>query len=183
MRTQWIPWVLAAGMLAAGSAAADPKHATRYVHAKVVDVEPIVRLVTVERPRRECWHETVYESERGPRPGDKAGVTIAGAIVGGAVGRQFGSGSGRDAMTLIGSMAGAAVANQRAERRAEARRGARARPVRVERCEVVRQRVTEERVDGYRVTYRHRGRRHTIRMAEPPPDRIRLRVDVRPVSY
>lgn len=181
MRTKWMPLALAAGLLAAGTAAADRKHDTRYVYARVVDVDPIVRLVTVERPRRECWQETVYESA--PEPFGKAGVTLAGAIVGGAVGRQFGSGSGRDAMTLIGTLAGAAVANERAERRADAYRGGAVRAVPVERCRVVGERVTEERVDGYRVTYQYAGRRYTMRTLEPPPDRIRLQVDVRPVGF
>lgn len=187
MRMQWMSLALIAGTLAAGTAAADHGHhrarghETRYVYARVVDVEPIVRLVTVDRPRRECWQETVYESV--PRPFDKAGVTLAGAIVGGAVGRQFGSGDGRDALTLIGSLAGAAVANEHAERRAEAYRAAAPRAVPVERCEVVNDRVTQRRIDGYRVTYEYRGRRHTLRMAEPPQDRIRLRVSVQPVGF
>lgn len=183
MRTHWMSVALAAGVLGAGTAAAGGKHDTRYVYARVVDVEPIVRYVTVDRPRRECWEEMVYESDVTPRPFGEAGVTLAGAIVGGAVGRQFGRGRGRDAMTLIGSLAGAAVANERAGRRAVAYGAARSRAVPVERCEVVSDRVTEERVEGYRVTYQYDGRRYTMRTAAPPPDRIRLQVSVRPVGF
>lgn len=182
MRTKWMPLaVMVAGALGAGTAAAGGKHDMRYVYARVVDVEPIVRLVTVERPRRECWEEIVYESE--PRPFGKAGVTLAGAIVGGAVGRQFGGGSGRDALTLIGSLAGAAVANEHSERRHDAYRGAGTRAVPVERCEVVGERVTEERIDGYRVTYQYQGSRYVMRTTTPPPDRIRLQVSVRPIGF
>lgn len=186
MRAKWVPWILAATLVAgalvgAGAAMAGTPHAARYVYARVVDVEPIVRHVTVERPHRECWKEHVRET--GPEPFGKAGQTLAGAIVGGAVGRQFGGGDGRDALTLLGSIAGAAVANERAERRAEARGRGRGRGVPVERCEVVHERVTERRVDGYRVTYRYDGRDYTMRTAEPPPDRIRLRVSVRPADF
>lgn len=186
MRAKWMPWAVAAMLVAgalvgAGAAMAGPPHAAKYAYGRVVDVEPIVRHVTVKRPRRECRQELVYEAE--PEPFGEAGTAIAGAIVGGAVGRQFGRGSGRDAMTLLGSIAGAAVAHERAERRAEAQGRRRGRAVPVERCNLVHERVTERRVDGYRVTYRYDGRDYTMRTSEPPPDRIRLRVSVQPVGF
>jgi uncharacterized protein YcfJ len=147
---------------------------TEYVYARVVDVDPIVRYVTVEQPRRECWNEIVSEPARGV-----AGPTIAGGVVGAAIGRQFGSGNDRDALTMLGAIAGAAVANQRAVRN----RGYPTRDVAIERCEVVRDHYTEERIDGYRVTYLHDGRRHTMVTDVPPGDRVRLAVQVRPVAY
>jgi len=148
--------------------------ATQYVYARVVDVEPMVRYVTVERPRQECWDEVVREPAR---PFGRAGQTAAGGIIGAAIGRQFGSGNDRDALTLLGAAAGAAVANQRAARNEVYR------DVAVQRCEVVSERVTEERIDGYLVTYDYQGRNYTMRTAAPPGDRIQLAVDVRPVSY
>lgn len=167
--------IAAAAVLAVASGAALASHGvSEYVYARVVDVEPIVRYVTVERPREQCWQETAYEANR---PLRVAGTTLAGAVVGGAVGRQFGGGRGRDALTLIGSIAGAAVANERAVRR----NGYVAVPV--ERCEIVSERFTEERVLGYNVTYQYRGQRHTMRTSTPPGERVRLRVDVVPVGY
>jgi uncharacterized protein YcfJ len=183
----WVKYATAAvalGVLGAAAAHADGRghghrehrgHTDR-VYARVVDVEPIVRYVTVERPRRECWNEIVREPARGF---GVAGPTIAGGVVGAAVGRQFGSGSGRDAMTLIGAAVGSAVANQRAVRN----RGYATRDVAVERCEVVGERFTEEHVDGYRVTYRYQGRHYETVTAVPPGDRIALDVDVRPVGH
>ena len=148
----------------------------QYVYARVVDVDPIVRYVTVSRPREECWNEVVREPVR---PFGVAGQTAAGGIIGAAIGRQFGSGNDRDALTLIGAAAGAAVANQRA-----IRNGANAtRDVAVQRCEVVNERVTEERIDGYLVTYNYQGRNYTMQTATPPGDRVRLAVDVQPVDY
>jgi uncharacterized protein YcfJ len=149
---------------------------THYVYARVVDVDPLVRYVTVERPRRECWDEIVREPVR---PFGAAGPTIAGGIVGAAVGRQFGSGEDRDALTLIGAVAGAAVANQRAVRN----RGYATREVAVERCDVVAEQYTEERIDGYLVTYEYEGRHYRMQTATPPGERVRLAVDVRPVAY
>ena len=151
-------------------------HGTELVYARVVDVEPIVRYVTVERPRQECWNEIVQQPIRSF---GVAGPTLAGGVVGAAVGRQFGSGNDRDALTVLGAIAGAAVANQRAVRN----QGYATREVAVERCQVMSERFTEERIDGYRVTYLHDGRRRTMVTAVPPGDRVQLAVDVRPVAY
>ncbi len=149
---------------------------TQYVYARVVDVEPMVRYVTVDRPRQECWEEIVRE----PAPAfGVAGQTVAGGIVGAAIGRQFGSGNDRDALTLIGAAAGAAVANHRAVQR----QGYSTRDVAVQRCRTVNERFTEERVDGYLVTYQYEGRRYTMQTATHPGDRVQLAVDVRPVGY
>ena len=157
-----------------GHAHAYGHRTTQHVYARVVDVEPIVRYVTVERPRRACWNEIVREPVRGV-----AGPTLAGGVVGAAIGRQFGSGNDRDALTLIGAVAGAAVANQRAVRH----QGYATRDVAVERCDVVSERFTQERIDGYQVTYVYDGRRHRMVTPQPPGDRVRLAVDVRPVAY
>jgi uncharacterized protein YcfJ len=133
--------------------------------------------VTVQRPRQECWEELVYQ--RSPRP-PAAGHAIAGAIVGAAIGRQFGSGSGRDAATVAGAVAGSAVASQRAQRLAAGQGQVYAVPV--ERCQVVQERHTEQRVEGYWVTYAYQGQRYRTRMPHDPGDRIRLRVTVQPVG-
>src|SRR5690606_24309991 len=93
MLRRWRTLAVVLGALAAGTAAADKHRGPKdYVHAKVVDVDPIVRYVTVQRPRRECWSEVIYE--RG-RPATVAGPALAGGLIGGAIGRQFGGGSGR----------------------------------------------------------------------------------------
>jgi uncharacterized protein YcfJ len=146
------------------------------VSARVVDVEPLVRYVTVNRPREECWDEIVREPVR---PYGVAGPTVAGSIVGAAIGRQFGSGNDRDALTVLGAVAGGAVAHQRA-----VRNGAGAtRDVAVQRCEVVGNRVTEQIVDGYLVTYRLDGRNYTMQTDRHPGNFVQLAVDVRPAGY
>jgi len=71
------------------------------------------RNVTRNIPTTERVCETVnvpiYSS------GGSTGNTIAGAIIGGAIGNQFGNGSGRDAMTVLGAIVGADVANRSAQ--------------------------------------------------------------------
>ena len=177
------------GFLAASAAMADHRHngrgrgnayghyrsAPAVVSARVVDVEPLVRYVTVDRPREECWDEIVREPVR---PFGVAGTTAAGSVVGAAIGRQFGSGNDRDMLTVLGAVAGGAVAH----RRAVANQTYATRDVTVRRCEVVNDRVTEEIVDGYFVTYRYDGRNYTMRTDRYPGDYVQLAVDVRPVG-
>lgn len=176
MNVRWILGAAAAGLFFAGSASASHRGPGGYAYARVVDVEPIVRYVTVNRPRRECWEEVEYRSDR---PARIAGTTMAGGVIGAAIGRQFGDGSGRDALTVLGGLVGSAVANERARRNAPDNYYA----VPVERCRVTREAFTEQVVQGYDVTYRYQGRLYTTRTREHPGDRIRLQVAVRPVAF
>ncbi|HUQ50841.1 MAG TPA: glycine zipper 2TM domain-containing protein [Gammaproteobacteria bacterium] len=159
-----------------GNAYGHYRSAPAVVTARVVDVEPMVRYVTVDRPRQECWDEVVRQPVR---PYGVAGTTAAGSVVGAAIGRQFGSGNDRDALTVLGAVAGGVVARNHA-----LRNGAGAtRDVAVERCEVVSDRVREQVVDGYLVTYRLDGRNYTMRTDRHPGDWVQLAVDPRPVNY
>lgn len=166
--------------------------AANVTYADVVEVEPIIRYVRVEVPRRECWDEEVYyenrsrlSSRRYERRGS-AGATIAGGLIGGVIGRQIGGGSGRDAMTVVGTLVGSALANDRFHRDRDEvyydeppERQVRT----VERCEVRREVREEERIDGYRVTYVYDGREYSTRTEEDPGDKIKVRVSVSPLGY
>ena len=144
------------------------------ISARVVNVEPMVRYVTVDRPREQCWNEVVRETVPSLRV---AGATAAGTVIGGAIGHQFGSGNDRDALTVIGAVAGGAIAHQRAV----ARNGYETRDVSVQRCEVVNDRVTEQVVDGYLVTYRLEGQRYTMRTDRHPGEWVQIAAQ--PVGY
>jgi uncharacterized protein YcfJ len=151
-----------------------------YDYAEVISARPIVRYVTVTTPVRECWQETEYYTVDS-RPAGSAGSTLVGAIVGGVVGHQFGSGRGNDAATVAGSLIGAAIGNDVARRRAGAYETVQySRPV--TRCDTQYQERQEERVDGYEVLYRYQGQKYSTRMPQDPGRRIRVRVDVRPVG-
>jgi uncharacterized protein YcfJ len=182
MWTKAITAVATIGLFGANAALADYDHDRGHgygyghrpdvAYGRVIAVEPVVRYVTVDRPREVCRDDYV----RRPAPG-VAGVAIAGGVIGAAVGRQFGGGTGRDLATALGAVAGAVIANERAERNL----GFRDVPVQV--CDVVNQRERQQLIDGYVVTYVYQGRRYTTQTATPPGDRIELAVDVRPVGY
>ena len=143
------------------------------VYARVVDVAPIVRHVTVSTPQRECWDETVYRE-----PNRGTGAVIAGGIIGGAVGHQFGSGRGKDGATLLGALVGSTVAHNVVQRQPYE-------PVAdtVQRCEVHDEVHEEERIEGYNVTYEYDGQRYTTRTREHPGRDIAVRVTVTPAGY
>jgi uncharacterized protein YcfJ len=148
-----------------------------YDYANVVSVQAIVRYVTVKTPVKECWNEEQTYTNRTRAPGT-LGRTVFGAIVGGVVGHQFGSGSGNDVATVAGSLLGAAIGNGSARKASEYHTTRYTRPVR--RCTTNYQSHEEERVDGYKVVYAYNGRKYSTRTPFDPGNRLRIRVDVRP---
>lgn len=163
---------------------------SEFAYAEVVEVEPLIRYVRVEVPRRECWDEEVYHERRRRNYKSRsnhgsAGATIAGGLIGGVIGRQIGGGSGRDAMTVVGTLVGSAIANERSRDRDryEDDRDDGYSVRTVERCKIHKEVREEERVDGYRVTYVYDGREYTTRTEDDPGDRIKVRVSVTPAGY
>jgi uncharacterized protein YcfJ len=150
-----------------------------YDYARVVHVEPIVRQVRTETPRRECWDETRYVESQ-PHISDPAvgGRTLLGGIIGGVIGHQFGSGRGNDAATIAGAVIGSGVGYDSARRRAETTTEERV----VQRCATQYERDYEERIDGYRVTYEYNGREFTTRMPYDPGKTMRVHVAVAPAE-
>ena len=149
-----------------------------YDYARVVKVTPVVRYVTVTTPVKECWEDVETYTRTRPNHG-RAGKTLFGAIVGGVIGHQFGSGRGNDAATVAGSLIGAAVANG-GDRRPYYSTTEDSRPV--TRCETNYRTHQEERVDGYDVIYKYHGRTYGTRTPFDPGKKIRIRVDVRPAA-
>jgi uncharacterized protein YcfJ len=153
-------------------------YAGDYDYAPVTRVEPIVRQVRIETPRRECYDDVRYVESRGISDPDVGGRTLLGSIIGGVIGHQFGSGSGQDAATVAGAVIGAGVGYDSAKRRY--RDGTREEVVR--RCDVRYEREYEERIEGYRVSYEYNGREYTTRLPYDPGERIKVRVAVAPAE-
>lgn len=142
--------------------------------ARVIQSEPVYRTVQVNTPSEECWQEPVrVESE------DYSSTpAILGAIIGGSVGNEFGSGRGKSVATVAGAVLGGSIghdiekSNQRESERT----------VYEQRCRTVDNFRTEERFDGYDVTYEYNGRLFKARTNNHPGQTIRVSVSVRPVE-
>lgn len=78
------------------------------IYSTVIESTPVTQQVceNVEVP--------IYGTVQGPA---STGDTIAGALIGGAIGNQFGGGSGKDAATVLGAIIGADVANKQGRTR------------------------------------------------------------------
>jgi uncharacterized protein YcfJ len=161
---------------------AAPSPAGEFDYAPVERVEMLTRIVNVPVAREECWEEpvTYYHPPSYPVPYSYT-PTIVGGIVGAVVGRQFGSGSGRDWATIAGSTLGASIGTDYQNRRIYA--AGRGYTTTQQRCRVVNDYQQEELADGYLVTYKYNGREYETRMARHPGDRIKVRIDVSPVEY
>ena len=151
-----------------------------YDYAKVISSEPMINYVTVTTPVRECREEMRYYTvDRRAR--NTGGGALVGAIIGGVLGHQVGSGRGNDAATVAGTLIGAAIGGESARQNSHDYGDEHiARPV--ERCSTTYERHREERIDGYRVTYRYRGQKYMTEMPYDPGKKIRVRVDVRPAG-
>lgn len=171
--------IIIAPIAHAGHKGHKSKRASFYDQATVVDVEPIKRTVQVSVPERECWQEEVHYPVAPIDAADAARNVFVGGIIGGVIGHQFGSGRGKDAATLAGTLIGASVAHDRAKHKARAHEYERV--AYEQRCRVTTQYHTEERVDGYRVTYRYQGETFTTRLPYDPGNRLQVRVHVSPV--
>ncbi len=132
--------------------------------ARVVDVEPIYREATVSRPREVCG-DTVGPGYRSYTP------SVVGGILGGVVGNQFGSGRGKDAMTVAGVLLGASVGRDAAHANA----GYRSRGYS---CWTERDLHHHRELDGYRVRYRYDGHHYHRVTPHHPGDRIRVQIYV-----
>ena len=146
-----------------------------YDKAKVIDVKPLMEVVQVPVSSRECWTDEVEYSGRRSNP--NAGM-VAGGIIGGVLGNQLGKGHrDRGAATVAGTIIGGAIGRDVARRQE-------AEPyVTQERtCRTTNKYFEEERLAGYRVTYRYRGRTFTREMAEDPGKFVRVRVALEPLD-
>ncbi len=169
------------GLPAAGHAAHPLEDGGEYfAKAKVTDVQPVVRIVQVATPREVCWDEPIRQGYRGSDRRYQSFVpTVLGGIIGGVVGNQFGGGHGNDAMTVAGTLLGASIGRDVGYRR---ERDAGPHYVSARRCETEESFHEEERIEGYRVSYRFQGRDYVTHMDEEPGRSIRVSVRVEPAE-
>jgi uncharacterized protein YcfJ len=179
-----LKWVSAGTLLAAVLAIPvaqanhedEDEHFTSSTYADVVSSKPIYHEVEVTTPRQECWQEPVTRREDNKHWGVTA-QTVTGGLIGAAIGNQAVHGSKRHAATGLGALVGAAIgANRASKQQADVDEYV----AYEQRCRTVQERRTEERVDGYDVSYRYGGQLYHTRLPYDPGRRLRVQVSVTP---
>lgn len=170
--------IATAGLVFASGVNASP----RSEWARVLRADPIVEAYRVPVSQEVCHAQPVTVVERGSRRSDNRAPALIGAVIGGVIGNQFGKGSGRDAATAAGAVLGyQAVRND--QKRHDVYYGGGTYTTYQDVCRIETRYVTEQRVVGYDVTYRHRGELHRVRTDHRPGDRIRVASSSRSVRY
>jgi uncharacterized protein YcfJ len=77
-------------------------------NAQVVSIEDVYREHTIKQPYQDCYTKEFRQRVSGD---GSATNEIFGGILGGAIGNQFGGGSGKKVMTVAGALLGASIAN------------------------------------------------------------------------
>lgn len=145
--------------------------------ARVISAEPIYQTVRVNQPEEQCWNERV--NHRRPYKGEKSYTsTIAGAIVGGAIGNQFGKGDGKDVMTVAGMLLGGSIGNDM--NRSSTTSGHYVTNER--RCTTVDNYSERKELVGYNVNYRYRGKVYTTQTDSDPGNYLKLQVSFSPIE-
>ena len=161
-----------------------------YDYATVIDAEPIFKSIRVKTPRKHCWEEEVaYETDY---YGDKnyhyanqganqhnGTSTVLGGVIGAAIGNAVGHRKkNKQVGTVVGAVLGASIGNavgSQRNRRSYVTYGTE------ERCEVIQETHTEERIVGYKVRYRYSNATYSTRTKVDPGDTIRVRISISPV--
>jgi uncharacterized protein YcfJ len=88
------------------------------VTATVVDMRETYRDVVKQVPVQSCQtiDVPIYKEVVTGGGGASTGDVLAGAIIGGVIGNQFGNGKGKDAMTVLGAIVGADSVNKKGQR-------------------------------------------------------------------
>ena len=86
------------------------KNKTTRVQAEVTSSTPITQQVVQKVPEQQCSIVDVPIYSQGNA---STGDVLAGAIIGGVIGNQFGKGKGNDAATVLGAIIGADTANKK----------------------------------------------------------------------
>ena len=143
-------------------------------YATVISVEEVYKQYRTEEPYQECYiKETLQNTGDGSATNE-----IMGAILGGAIGNQFGEGDGKEAMTLAGIFLGASIAND-----AEKANSTGQVVVSQEVCETKVKKSIERRLSHYLINISYEGRDLSFTSKRRPyDDVIKVKVTVEPID-
>ena len=159
-----------------------------YDTAQMLRAEPLVHSVRIVEPRQECRSEVRYVPVRQRRgSGDTGPATLVGGVLGAVIGHQIGHGDGRGVGTVAGALIGGAIGHGMAQEQARrdtvsGYRDDEYRAVQGEQCVTRAVERHEDRIDGYRVTYRYNGHIFSTQLPNDPGTTLRVRVNVQPVG-
>jgi len=132
-------------------------------YATVTSVEKVYKQYRVEEPYQECYIKETLQNQ-----GDGSATNeIMGAILGGAIGNQFGKGEGKEVMTLAGIVLGASMAND-----AEKANSTGQVVVSQEVCETKVRTNFEKRLSHYLVYINYEGRDLALKSKKRPYDDV-----------
>jgi len=150
-------------VIATAGGAAGYKLMTRSQYADVLNVTPIKE--TIRTPRQECHDEQVTHTKPVKDEHRVAGTAI-GAVLGGVLGNQVGGGRGKTLATVAGAAAGGYAGNKTQENMQQGDTYT----TTEQRCRTVTDK--QEKVTGYEVHYRLKGKEDTVTMDHEPGDKI-----------
>lgn len=158
------------GSALAGHKGKPPGH---IVTVPVDHVEPIYRVVETRAPRQDCRYETYSRS--GSRYQSHTPM-ILGAVLGGVAAREIAN-DHDDMAGIAGALLGGSIGRdigRYTQRPGDYQTGGRV-------CTEVHDVQHREEITGYRVTYRYDGRSYTTRMDHDPGHIMDLKVRVEPI--
>jgi len=140
-------------------------------YATVTSIEKVYKQYMVEEPYEECYIKETLQKNTGD---GSATNEIMGAILGGAIGNQFGDGEGKEVMTLAGIVLGASMAND-----AEKANSTGQVVVSQEVCETKVKKSIEKRLSHYLINISYEGRDLSFTSKRRPyDDVIKVKVTV-----
>ena len=143
----------------------------------VISSYPVYQTVVREEPREQCHIEQVARHQS---RGKSATPAIVGTILGGALGNALGSKKSNQRVgAVVGGVLGYSIGKDVGRRHVE-RHGA-VRYAEREVCSTVYERIEEERLTGYDVSYAYGGQTYKTRMRRDPGSTVRVRVQVEPI--
>ena len=139
-------------------------------YATVTSIEKVYKQYMTEEPYQECYiKETLQNTGDGSATNE-----IMGAILGGAIGNQFGEGEGKEVMTLAGIVLGASMAHD-----AEKANSTGQVVVSQEVCETKVKKSIERRLSHYLINISYEGRDLSFTSKRRPyDDVIKIKVTV-----
>jgi uncharacterized protein YcfJ len=147
------------------------------IDVPVISSYPVYQTVVREVPREQCHIEQVVRSHSGR---GSATPAIVGTIIGGALGNAVGSKKkNKQVGAVVGGILGYSIGRDVGRRSAEKHTSHGYEDQEV--CSTVYERVEEERLNGYDVSYAYAGQTYKTRMSSDPGSTIRVRVQVKPI--